>query len=326
MITDSISKFIKENSKFILTTHETPDGDGIGSEYALYHGLIRMGKTVRIINNDSISDHFSFISSESGVFETLESVIDLPEDIEDYVLFLIDTNDINNIGAVSDVVLPRVKDYFIIDHHESGEDIATGHLITKTASSTSEMMFEILKDLEIEIDMPMAQALFTGIVFDTGSFIYPKTSAKTFLVAHYLVSLGVSPNYVYSKIYESNSIASLRLHSKVVSNIELFYNEQVALQSMLKDTLIECGAEYEEADQIINIPLKSKKIEVSIFFKENLEGILRCSLRSKGKVNVARIAQTFGGGGHKTAAGFKCRESYAACRTKVLDMVRLALE
>ena len=290
MTTDSIARFIRDNCKFILTTHETPDGDGIGSEFALYHGLIRIGKTVRILNNDPVSERFSFISPGESVFESLGPDTELPEDIEDYVLFLIDTNDTNNIGAISDIVLPMVKDYFIIDHHESGEDIVTGHLITKTASSTSEMMYDILKDLEIEIDMPMAQALFTGIVFDTGSFIYPKTSAKTFLVAHHLVSLGVSPNYVYSKIYESNSIASLRLHSKVVSNIELFYNETVALQTMLKDTLLECGADYEEADQIINLPLKSKKIEVSIFFKENLEGVLRCSLRSKGKVNVARIS------------------------------------
>ena len=90
---------------------------------------------------------------------------------------------------------------------------------------------------------------------------------------------------------------------------------------MLKETVIECNAAYEEADTFINIPLKSEQIVVSIFFKQNLAGILRCSLRSKGEINVAEIAQYFGGGGHKTAAGFKCKESIEKSRAYVLKML-----
>ena len=158
-----------------------------------------------------------------------------------------------------------------------------------------------------------------AIVYDTGSFIYPKTSAQTLHIAFELVTSGVKPNEIYSKIYETKSIASLVLQSTVLSTLELECHDHVAIQIMLKDAILESGATYEEGHQIINVPLAAEAIKVSVFFKENLEGILRCSLRSKGNINVVEIAQKFGGGGHKTAAGFKCSESLEVVKQMVLD-------
>ena len=113
------------------------------------------------------------------------------------------------------------------------------------------------------------------------------------------------------------------LQTRVLSTLELLYDNHVSILTMRRDMIIESGANYEEADQLINIPLRSEDIRVSVFFKENLEGLMRCSLRSKGNINVAEIAQLFGGGGHKTAAGFKCRESFEAAREVVLDKLRV---
>ena len=108
------------------------------------------------------------------------------------------------------------------------------------------------------------------------------------------------------------------LQAKVMSSLELVFNQHVAIQIMVKELILECGAIYEEADTIINIPLKSEMIKVSIFFKENEEGILRCSMRSKGNIDVAEIAQEFNGGGHKTAAGFKSKYPLDEIKVKVL--------
>jgi phosphoesterase RecJ-like protein len=152
-------------------------------------------------------------------------------------------------------------------------------------------------------------------------FIYPKTTAVTFQIAHELVKLGVKPNETYVNVYESNSISSLVLMAKVLSTLELHYDDQVAVQTMPQDLLREAGAIYEESDLLINIPLRSGDVRVSVFFKENLEGVKRCSLRSKGNINVAAIAQSFGGGGHKTAAGFKCVRPFDVMKLEILEML-----
>jgi phosphoesterase RecJ-like protein len=122
-------------------------------------------------------------------------------------------------------------------------------------------------------------------------------------------------------VYESNSISTLVLMSKVLATLELHYDNQVAVQTMTQELLRQAGASYEESDLLINIPLRSADVRVSVFFKENLEGIKRCSLRSKGNIDVAAIAQSFGGGGHKTAAGFKCVRPFDVMKVEILEML-----
>ncbi len=309
-----------ENDDFIITAHETPDGDAIGSESAMYVALKTIGKNVIVINADLMADKYTFLDYDKN-FQVLESKNTIPKNIKKYSLIILDTSDIENIGQIKDQILRKTKKHIIIDHHESIEEASENILIMSEASSTCEILFQLFDFMEIKIDYNISQALFVGIVYDTGSFIYPKTTAKTFSIAHKLVEKGILPNDVYGRIYESNSISALKLQSKVSSTLKLYFDQQVAVQVMRKETILECEALYEEADSIINTPLKSKKIRVSIFFKENLEGILRCSMRSKGNINVAKIAQIFNGGGHKTAAGFKSKYPLDEILVKVLKML-----
>ena len=313
-------EFIQRNDKFILTAHETPDGDAIGSEMAMYQALKNTGRQVEVYNADPMAHKYQFLDVDSAI-RIVRSEDDIPHPLGDYALMILDTNDIHNIGQIHDYVLPNTREYFIVDHHESDEETLSDNLVEESASSTSEILYDFFTHESWDITFPIAQAIYTGIVYDTGSFIYPKTSAKTFAIAHHLVSLGVDPNLIYRKIYESNSISALRLQSSVLSTLELHYNQHVALVTMTKETIKECDAIYEEADTIINIPLKSESVRVSVFLKENEQGVLRCSLRSKGNIDVAHIAQTFGGGGHKTAAGFKSKWPLDVLKQKVLDML-----
>ena len=315
---DNLTQFLQKYEKFILTAHETPDGDAIGSECAMYFALKQMGKQVLLYNSDPAAQKYSYLQCAPFITH-LKEKSQLPQDINEYVLLILDTNDIHNIGVVSELILPQVKDYFIVDHHESDDNVIEVNHIEESASSTCEILFELFDSLGLEFTLPMAEAIFTGIVYDTGSFIYPKTSPRTFMIAHILTKIGVNPNHIYQCIYESNSVSALRLQSKVLSTLELFYEQHVAAQTMTKEMIAECGAMYEEADTLINIPLKSESIRVSLFFKENEAGILRCSLRSKGNINVAEIAQSYGGGGHKTAAGFKSIWPLETIKQKVLD-------
>ena len=316
-----VIEFIGRHDRFILTVHETPDGDALGSEYALLRVLRRLGKQAQIFNADPAPEKFAFIAAD-GDFPVLKSADQLPADIDRYVLVILDVSDLNNIGQIASLVLPHVQRHLIIDHHEGGEDILSGNLIQKDASSTSEILYTLFLQMGVEIDLPIAQALYTGIVFDTGSFIYPKTTALTFEIARDLVSLGVNPNQVYANVYESNSIPALVLQSRVMATLQLTLDNHVAFQTMTRDMIEETGARYEEADQIINIPLRSRDIRVSVFFKENTEGLRRCSMRSKGNIDVAAIAQKYGGGGHRTAAGFKCRLPFERMQTEILQLLQ----
>jgi phosphoesterase RecJ-like protein len=315
--------FINRTSRFIITAHETPDGDAIGSECATAGALRSLGKEALIFNADPTPRKFAYLDT-AGAVSVLESPEQLPADIAEYSLLMLDTNDTRNIGQIATHVLPRVKEHFIIDHHEK-EDALAGNCILVNASSTCEILYPLFRALGARVDFAVARALFTGIVYDTGSFVYPKTTAQTFEIARDLVMAGVEPNDVYAKIYESNSISALVLQSRVLSTLELAYDNSVAILTMGRQMIIDSGANYEEADQLINIPLKSGDIRVSIFFKENPDGLLRCSLRSKGNINVAEIAQAFGGGGHRTAAGFKCRDSIESTRAVILQKLRSQL-
>jgi len=320
MPNDAVIEFINKYDKFIITAHETPDGDALGSEYAMLLALRKLGKTARILNADPAPQKFAFVAS-GDEFEVLARKEQIPEDIGEYGLFILDVNDINNIGQVATLILPRVKEYFIVDHHDSETVQLSQNHIEQNASSTCEILYLLFRDMKLELDLPMAQALYMGILYDTGSFIYPKTTAVTFEIAHDLVSLGVQPNQTYVSVYESNSISSLVLMSKVLATLELHYDNQVAVQTMSQELLRTAGAAYEESDLLINIPLRSADVRVSVFFKENLEGIKRCSLRSKGNIDVATIAQSLGGGGHKTAAGFKCLRPFDVMKVEILEML-----
>ncbi len=249
---DPVVQFLNENEKFILTAHETPDGDALGAEYALFRVLQQMGKKVLIFNADPAPKKFTFFEPEE-VFVVLKGEDQLPADIADYVLIILDVNDINNIGQVKNLVLPRVQEYFIIDHHDSEVDTLAKNFIAKSASSTCELLCSLFKEIPVTIDGPMAQALYMGIVFDTGSFIYPKTTALTFKIAEELVSLGAIPNEIYINVFESNSTSSLVLMSRVLATLELEFDEQIAIQTMTSEIIIESGGRYEESDQIINI-------------------------------------------------------------------------
>lgn len=318
---EPVTAFVKRNRHFILSAHETPDADAIGSEYAMLKGLQALGKTALVFNADAAPKKFTFVDEHEEI-HTLRDAKDLPPDLADYAFILLDVNDTGNIGSIADLVVPHVREMLIVDHHESEEPPAGANLISRSASSTCEIVYQFLLAAGVEITLDVAQALFMGIVFDTGSFVYPKTTAYTFEVARDLVGIGVEPNFVYSKLYESNSVGSLVLQARVGASLELHLDSHVAVQVMRKEMIGAADARYEDADQVINTPLRSEAVRVSIFFKENEEGVMRCSMRSKGTIDVAEIAQSYGGGGHRTAAGFKCRAPVDQVKRELLDRLR----
>jgi phosphoesterase RecJ-like protein len=319
----SVIEFLERNRKIVITAHETPDADALGAEFAMLRALLQLGKAAFICNADPAPENLTFVEPLHRPL-VLRGEEDLPADVAEHALLILDVNDVHNLGSVGHLLLPRVREHFIIDHHDSDNDIelAAPNHIEQGASSTCEILYLLFREMGLQLDPHMAQALYMGIVFDTGSFVYPKTTALTLRIAHELVAMGVNPSQVYSNLYESHSLSSLVLMSRVLSSLKLQCDGRVAVQSMPRGLLEESRARYEEADQFINIPLRSREVRVSIFFKQNAEGLWRCSLRSKGSIDVAAIARSYGGGGHRTAAGFKFARPVAAIQAEILEELR----
>jgi phosphoesterase RecJ-like protein len=316
--------FINANSRIIVTTHDAPDGDGLGSAYALARGLALMGKECAVVLSRPAPEKFSFIDVKGIIRNIADGP--LPKEMQSAACVVVDTNDSLNLGSFGDRVLPSVGRRFFIDHHQPlARTPFKGWIDTKAAAS-AEMVFDILKSLQVRIEPDMAAALLTGIVFDTGSFIYARTSPRTFKTAYELRILGASPSDIHHRLYECSSSAALMLMKAAISSLELRADGRIACMTLGRGDFEASGALYEDAEGLINMPLSAQDVEVSLLIKESPENGLRCSLRSKGKINVATIAQRFGGGGHTTASGFRYDGTVTEAKNKLVALTELLLE
>jgi hypothetical protein len=229
---------------------------------------------------------------------------------------MLDVNDAQNIGQVATLVLPRVSEHFIIDHHENEGDILAGNFVQKSASSTAEILHPLFAALGVQIDYPMALALYTAIVYDTGSFIYPKTTALTFGIARDLVERGVEPNVVYANVYEKLDLGARAACPGAVHPRAGPRQPRGAADDAPRDDRRERGST--RRDQFINFPQTGHSCRV---LQGNPEGLMRCSMRpgrhrrrgDRGSVMAAA-----------TAPRPKCREPLAeTCRAVLMMPARL---
>jgi phosphoesterase RecJ-like protein len=318
-----ITDFIEKNKRFVLTTHDTADADGIGAELALAFILEKLGKEARILNASATPERFRFMDplNKTGVWEG-EKHRDLPGSS---VLIILDTSDEFHTGAMKDVI-PLFTQAMTIDHHELNPRSTITGYIDPGAAATCEMIMDIAHYFGQTLDEDIAMAVFAGISYDSGSFSYSKTTARTFRAAQALVEAGARPYEIHGHLNESASSASLLLQSRVLAGLTLYCGGRVAVMTLSRDDLAATGALFEDSESFINIPLKSRGVVVSVMAKENEDGKIRCSLRSKGAVNVSKIAQRFSGGGHALAAGFRSDATMEETLNRVLEKVQEALK
>lgn len=314
----NLNAYLKKYDKFIVSTHESPDWDGLGAAIAFNEFLRNLGKQTMIIISDEPPDNYEFIDTDRELNIMSDEFI-LPDDIDEYAQFVLDTNDFNNIGSAYTVLKNRVRDYFIIDHHEGGKDKLAKNFIKVDASSASEIVYAIIKEYSQAISAKAARALFAGVIFDTGSFRYPKTSPFTFLMASDLVQAGANPFDIYEQIYEQNSLASFELNGKILSTMKVYHEGRLIAMSLTPEMLKETGAAFSEGEATINLPLTVKGVVASVLVKQDAEGPIKVSMRTKGNLDVSEIAMENNGGGHKNAAGYKSKLSFEDTYKKAVE-------
>jgi len=315
---EDVLSFIDRHHSFVLTTHDSPDADGLGSQLVIGSILKKMGKVFRIINSEPVPSYLRFLK-HTEIIETWA-----PEKHTTFLynsaILILDTSDEYHIGPIR-TALGKAKETFYFDHHDPGHKSELTGFLDFTAASTAELTIELACKIGIELDPHSATAAYAGIVYDSGFFAYPKTSIRTFQAAIKTLEWGADPNYIYRELMESASYSAILLQKHALSNMEFYADKRIAVLLLKKEDLEMTGADFEDAEAIVNIPLRAKEVEVSVMIKEKPSGEVRCSLRSKGKANVSKIAQEFGGGGHVTAAGFKCSLGIEKTLDKLLPVL-----
>jgi phosphoesterase RecJ-like protein len=306
-----------ENKKFFgITTHRRPDGDGIGSSLALYWLLLSLDKKAEVIVRDPVPS--SCIRLPGGNLVRRVSEIDRAYD----AVFVIECSDVERPGIIN------LDQQFVvnIDHHSTSQLFGNINWIDSTASAVGEMIYNLCKAIGGRITREIAECVYTALLTDTGSFHYSNTTERTFKVASELIRAGVKPAKLAESIYSSYPWSRVMLLGQVMSSVRRDPSGKVAALRQSQDMLDLTKATEEDAEGFVNIPLSAEDVEAVVMLKESTPGTFRASLRSKGDVNVARIAEKFGGGGHKNAAGCMLHGNWDEAEDELMKLLVEAVE
>lgn len=313
-----IIKLILGRERFLVTSHTHPDGDSIGSQLAFASVLGDLGKEVLLANQDPIPEKYSFLKG----FDRF--VTRVPADYVCDAVFVLDSASLKRIGSIADQ-LP-LKDVIVvnIDHHISNDGFGHVVFVKPDSSSTSEIIYELIKAMDLEITRERAEHLYTGIVTDTGSFQHPNTTSDSFSISASLVGHGVDPARVADALYSDNSVSRMRLLGLALSHIDVM--GEICSLMLTREMLDLCGASMEESEDFVDLPLSLRGVKIGLLFREQVNGQVRISFRSKDEIDVDEIARHFGGGGHEAASGCIVHGKIDEIKKAVVEEVSKRLE
>jgi len=288
-----VVELIENKNRFAITSHIRPDGDSLGSSLGLFWLLRALGKDVEVIMRDSAPLAYQKLPGADTVRVT--PAVDRTYD----GVFVIECSDIDRPGLID-----LEKQFVVnIDHHSTTELFGTVNWIDSTASAVGEMIYNLCKATGVRVTKEIAECVYTALLTDTGSFHYSNTTERTFKIASELVRIGVKPAKSAEAIFGSYEWSKIELLGQVLSTARRDESGHVAWMRQTMEMQERTQASDEDADGFVNYPLTVGDVEVTALFKESGPGVYRTSLRSKGDVNVAKIAEQFGGGGHRNASG-----------------------
>jgi len=298
----AIARELRDNKRFLLTTHVNPDGDAIGSLGALALVLEDMGKKVVAYCQDEIPAFLRFLPYSDRIVREIPG----PERFD--VAVVLDCGELDRIGNAAEV-LQHVEKIIHIDHHSSSDDFGQLNLVRPECSSTAEILYEIIQAIPASLNKEAAENIYTAILTDTGSFRFANTTARALDIAAEMVALGVAPDKIASEVYDSMSPERLRLLARSLHTLTLRANGRLATMQVSRRMLEETKTTVMDTDGFVNYPRGISTAEMAIFFREMDSGKVNVSLRSRGKLNVAEFARSYDGGGHHNAAAFRAEGS-----------------
>ena len=297
---------IRSRRRLVVTSHARPDGDGIGSALACGQILRIMGKEAEVVMHDGVPRIYQNLPFADRVMhaDTVPA--------NDAVVLL-------ECDSIQRTLLQGLENCFLIniDHHASGRYFANVNWIDSTVMATAELVYRLARLACIPMDRDIATCLYTALMTDTGSFMFEGTNEHTFTVARELVLAGADPALCARPIYFGHSTAKMRLLGAALSN--LHREGPLSWIWVTQEQMQRLGAREEDCEGLVNYALSMADVQVAIFFRELPDRRYRVSLRSKGEVNVACVAEHFGGGGHKCASGCSLDGPLAIAVSRIVD-------
>lgn len=291
----TIKEVLKERERFLLATHIDPDGDAIGSIFAMYFFLKIMDKSAKVYLKDVVPYRYSFLPGPEKIEREIKS--------SDYdVILVLDCGDLRRIGEKHELI--RGHELIVnIDHHETNEMFGKINYVKVEASSTAEILYEIFKSFDVSITYEIAINLYTGIFTDTGSFRFENTNEKAFQICGEMIRFGVSPRFVAEMVYENHPKERFLLLSEVLRTLEVTQDGKVGIVSLTADMYKRTNSNYEHSDGFVEYVKELGGIKVAVLIRELENGKCKVSMRSKNDVDVGKVCYSLGGGGHRNAAG-----------------------
>ncbi len=311
-----VVELIEKKQNFAITTHVRPDGDGIGSSLGLYWLLNSLGKNAEVILRDTVPGSYRQLPGADGIRQVAE--VNGKYD----AVFVIECSDVTRPG------INNLENQFTvnIDHHATSEHFGTVNWIDSTASAVGEMIYNLCKAIGGRISKEIAECVYMALVTDTGSFHFPNTTDRTLKVASELVKAGAKPSVISEAVYNNYSWSRIELMRRVLETVRRDKTGCVAWMRQTLEMVEKSGAVDGDNSGFVNMPLVAKEVEAAVYMREVQPGAYRVSLRSKGDLNVARIAEKFGGGGHKNAAGCRVTGDWDEQEKEIVTAVIKAVE
>ncbi len=316
----NVADLLSSRDKFIVTAHERPDGDAVGSILAMGHMLRRNQKEAVLYTQDEVPSGLLFLPGASKIVHEVPSWKP-----GSFCLVVLDCNEIERTGQQGLQVLANCESVVILDHHIgrgfcSNLSKPCASIIDTSACATASLCFQVFKYLGWEITKDVATCIYTAVLTDTGGFRYSNTSVRTFDLAKELVKAGADPYDIALRCFESRPLSKLKLLGLALETLEVYYNGLLSIMILTPEMFEMCGAKESDTDDFVSYARSLDTVEIAVLIKEASPGFVSVSLRSKRFVNVAKLASNFGGGGHFNAAGFRMSGNPHEIKEKLIEI------
>ena len=318
---EQILKHIKTGRQILVASHAEPDGDCLGSLIALGLALSKLDKSVTMFNSSPIPAVYRFLPGVERVVKQIKE----PKEFD--LAIVLDCGDLARVGGDVSVV-DQIPIVINIDHHVSNTGFGDVQLIDTGACATAEIVYRLIKALKIPFDKSIATAIYLGILTDTGSFRFSNTNPAAFAVSKAMIDIGVEPHAVAQRVFGTYSLGRIKLLNMALNSIEISENGKLSLMTISRSMLNSTGTSTEDIDGMINYARRIEDVKVAALIHEIKNGAgkfanmnrYHVSLRSDSTVDVAQIANKFGGGGHASAAGFQIESTLVALKEKIIRL------
>jgi len=314
-----VANILKHENGFLLVSHMNPDGDAVGSLLGLYGALREMGKEAWALCGEKVPDVYDFLPGVNKVLSDPDELNGRPQWI-----ICLDVAAENRISG--DITRFRSGAKLInIDHHPTNPAFGDLNVIESEATSTAEIVFKVLKQAGYRLSGDVGKCLYTGLLTDTGGFRFPGVTKSTMLLAAEMLEPGFDSYEITQQVYEQYPFCRFHLERLMLERIEVLLDGRLTLSTLFDEDFQRLGADYSDSENLVNRLRELRGVEAAVLMTQLADGVIRVSFRSKNHLDVGSIAHSFGGGGHRRAAGLRSTLPFYDLKEQIVSAIAKAL-